>query len=115
MDFHQSIASRFGITTRKYEGVCLNGDADGREAKAGISAWFAFHHHSRPHQALPNRTLIAVWRRGLGGALEGAALDMTLRLDSAGAFLPLGSTRSASGTLARSAPYPLPPQPQQAA
>jgi hypothetical protein len=29
---------------------------------------------------------MAVWRAGAGGALEGEAVDMTLRLDNAGAL-----------------------------
>jgi hypothetical protein len=48
---------------------------------------------SRPHQALANRTPMAVWR---GGVLGAEAVDMTLRLDNAGA-LPT---------------YPQPQQPQ---
>ena len=77
----------------KYEDIYLKGDADGREAKAGIGAWLAFYNHRRPHQALANRTPMAVWR---SGALGAEAVDMTLRLDNAGA-LPT---------------YPQPQQPQ---
>jgi putative transposase len=77
----------------KYEDIYLKGYADGREAKAGIGAWLAFYNHRRPHQALANRTPMAVWR---GGVLGAEAVDMTLRLDNAGA-LPT---------------YPQPQQPQ---
>ena len=37
----------------------------------------------RPHQALGNRTPMAVWREGTTGTLGGTAVDMTLRLDNA--------------------------------
>jgi putative transposase len=40
----------------------------------------------RPHQALANRTPMAVWRDGVTGALDERAVDMTLRLDNAGAL-----------------------------
>jgi hypothetical protein len=39
----------------------------------------------RPHQALGNRTLMAVWRAGVTGVLPGNAVDMTPRLDDADA------------------------------
>ena len=68
----------------KYEDVYLKGDADGRQAKAGIGAWLAFYNHWRPHQALANRTPMAVWRDGAGGALGAEAVDMTLRVDNPG-------------------------------
>jgi putative transposase len=80
----------------KYEDVYLKGYADGREARAGIGAWIAFYNGRRPHQALANRTPMAVWRDGARG---GTAVDMTLRLDNADA-LPT---------------CPQPPQQQQAA
>jgi putative transposase len=80
----------------KYEDIYLKGYADGREAKAGIAQWLAFYNHRRPHQALANRTPMAVWRDGTGGALAAEVVDMTLRLDNAGA-LPT---------------YPQPPQQQ---
>ena len=70
----------------KYEDVYLKGYADGREAKAGIADWIAFYNSRRPHQALGNRTPMAVWRDGVTGALGDKAVDMTLRLDNAGAL-----------------------------
>src|SRR5207248_1777811 len=81
----------------KHEDVYLKGYADGREAKAGIGAWIAFYNTRRPHQALANRTPMAVWRAGVIGALGDTAVDMTPRLDNADA-LP---------------PCPQPPPPQQ--
>ena len=83
----------------KYEDVYLKGYADGHEAKAGIAEWIRFYNHSRPHQSLGNRTPMAVWRDGVTSTLGEMAVDMTLRLDNAGA-LPT---------------CPPPPQQQQAA
>lgn len=70
----------------KYEDIYLKGYADGREAKAGIAAWIAFYNGRRPHQALGHRSPMAVWREGVAGCLDGTAVDMTLRLDNAGAL-----------------------------
>lgn len=70
----------------KYEDVYLKGYADGREAKAGIASWIAFYNTQRPHMALSHRTPMAVWRAGVTGGLDGRAVDMTLRLDNAGAL-----------------------------
>ena len=81
----------------KHEDVYLKGYADGAEAKVGIGAWFAFYNSIRPHQALGNRTPLAVWREGTTGDLGKTTVDMALRLDNAGA-LPT---------------YPQPPQQQK--
>jgi len=70
----------------KYEDVYLKGYADGREARAGIASWIAFYNTQRPHMALGHRTPMAVWRAGTSGALDGRAVDMTLRLDNADAL-----------------------------
>jgi putative transposase len=74
----------------KHEDVYLKGYADGREARAGIGAWIAFYNARRPHQALANRTPMAIWRAGVTGALDDRAVDMTLvlrtSLDNAGAL-----------------------------
>jgi len=74
----------------KHEDIYLKGYADGHEAKAGIAAWFAFYNARQPHQALANRTPMAVWRGGVTGALGNTAVDMTLvlrtSLDNAGAL-----------------------------
>jgi putative transposase len=70
----------------KYEDIYLKGYADGREAKTGIAQWIAFYNGLRPHQALEHRTPMAVWREGVTGCIDGTAVDMTLRLDNAGAL-----------------------------
>jgi len=74
----------------KHEDIYLKGYADGREAKAGIGSWIAFYNLRRPHQALGNRTPMAVWRAGVTGAFGDRAVDMTLvlrtSLDNAGAL-----------------------------
>jgi putative transposase len=80
----------------KYEDIYLKGNSDGRDAKAGIGEWLAFYNHRRPHQALANRTPMAVWRDGVVGVRGGEAVDMTLCLDNPGG-LPT---------------YPQPQQPQ---
>ena len=67
----------------KYEDIYRKGYADGHEAKIGIADWVAFYNHRRPHQALANRTPMALWHDGIIGE---AAVDMTLRLDNAGAL-----------------------------
>ncbi len=70
----------------KYEDIYLKGYADGCEARSGIGAWIAFYNGHRPHQALRNRTPMAVWREGVTGALDDTTVDMTLRLDNARAL-----------------------------
>jgi len=70
----------------KYEDIYLKHYADGREARAGIAEWIAFYNTRRPHQALEDRTPMAVWREGVTGCLDGRAVDMTLRLDNADAL-----------------------------
>ena len=67
------------------------------QSKETIASWVAFYNLRRPHQALANRTPMAVWRDGVIGGLSDTAVDMTLRLDNADA-LPT---------------YPQPPQQQQ--
>ena len=63
----------------KHEDVYLRGNADGREAKAGIGAYFAFYNERRLHQALGYRAPMAVWR-------EGAAPGAYGHVDNAGAL-----------------------------
>ena len=64
----------------KYEDVYLKGYADGREAARGIAEWIAFYNDRRPHQALADRTPMAVWREAIAGA---RAVDM---MDNASAL-----------------------------
>ena len=70
----------------KYEDIYLKGYADGHEAKHGIADWVTFYNHRRPHQALANRTPMTVWRDAITDSLGEGAVDMTLRLDNAGAL-----------------------------
>jgi putative transposase len=49
--------------TVKYEEVYLKAYANGREAKAGLGAYFHFYNTQRPHQALGNRTPGEVFNR----------------------------------------------------
>src|SRR5262249_37393059 len=60
----------------EYEDIYLKGYADDREAHAGIATWLAFYNTRRPHQALDNRTPMAVWRDGTTGTLGEGAVDM---------------------------------------
>jgi putative transposase len=60
----------------KHEDIYLKGYADGREANSGIAAWFMFYNTRRPHQALGDRTPMAVWREGTTGPLGNKAVDM---------------------------------------
>ena len=64
----------------KYEDVYLRGYADGREAKAGIGAYFAFYNEQRLHQALGYRTPRAVLRDG-GGAGSLWTCGQRIRVD----------------------------------
>jgi putative transposase len=70
----------------KHEDVYLKHYADGREARAGIASWINFYNGQRPHQALGNRTPMAVYRAGVTAAVGATAVDMTLRLDNARAL-----------------------------
>ena len=70
----------------KYEDIYLKGYADGYEAKVGIAQWVAFYNGRRPHMAIGHRAPMVVWRQGTTGCIDGSAVDMTLRLDNAGAL-----------------------------
>jgi hypothetical protein len=61
-------------------------DTDGREAEAGNGQWIALYKSGPAYQVLDNRTLMAVWRDAVTGALGDTAVDMTLRLDNARAL-----------------------------
>jgi putative transposase len=60
----------------KHEDIYLKRYTDGHEAHAGIASWFAFYNATRPHQALGNRTPMAVWRDGTSGPLGDKSVDM---------------------------------------
>ena len=70
----------------KHEDIYLKHYADGREARAGIASWIAFYNSRRPHQGLGYKTPMSVWRLGTTDASSAGAVDMTLRLDNAGAL-----------------------------
>jgi putative transposase len=70
----------------KHEDIYLKGYADGREAHAGIGSWIAFYNGKRPHQALGNRTPMAVWCKPISSGFGNRPVDMTLRLDNASAL-----------------------------
>jgi putative transposase len=70
----------------KYEDLYLKAYADGVEARAGIGEWITFYNELRPHQALDNRTPMAVWGVAIPGPLPQAAVEMALRLDNADAL-----------------------------
>ena len=50
--------------TVKYEEVYLKAYSNGREAKAGLNAYFRFYNTQRPHQALGYRTPAEVFSCG---------------------------------------------------
>ena len=64
----------------KYEDIYLKGYADGREAKAGIGVWLAFYNRAGEPDADGGLARRRRWRARRRG------LDMTLRLDNAGAL-----------------------------
>ena len=51
--------------TVKYEELYLKAYSNGREAKAGLDAYFHFYNTQRPHQALGYRPPAEVCNRGL--------------------------------------------------
>ena len=82
----------------KYEDIYLKDYPDGREAKAGIAHWMTFYNDRRPHQALGDRTPMAVWRQGGTGAPDPSAVDMPLRLDNADALPTCPQPQQQQGT-----------------
>jgi putative transposase len=59
----------------KYEDVYLKGYADGRDAAHGIAEWIAFYNERRPHQALADRSPMAVWREATAGVKAACGPD----------------------------------------
>jgi putative transposase len=90
----------------KHEDIYLKGYADGREAKRGIASSIAFYNSRRPHQALGNRTPMAVWYDGGVDAIGAQAVDMVHNARALPivdqkfhpAFLRRGTRRSATTT-----------------
>jgi putative transposase len=64
----------------KCEDVYFKGYADGREAARGIAEWIAFYNELRPHQALADRTPMAVRREAAAGAGPGDMMDNAFAL-----------------------------------
>ena len=56
--------------TVKYEEVYLKAYSNGREAKAGLDAYFHFYNNQRPHQALEYRTPVEVFNGDSGSSTE---------------------------------------------
>ena len=56
--------------TVKYEEVYLKAYSNGREAKAGLDAYFHFYNNQRPHQALGYRTPAEVFNGDSGSSTE---------------------------------------------
>ena len=56
--------------TVKYEEVYLKAYSNGREAKAGLDAYFSFYNNQRPHQALGYRTPAEVFKGDLAPSDE---------------------------------------------
>lgn len=78
----------------QFTSAAFTGNADGREARAGI----AFYNARRPHHALANRTPLAVCHDGISCMLADTAVDITLRLDNADA-LTTAATAAESGKI----------------
>src|SRR6266851_2743986 len=72
---------------RKREGQTTDAtDTKALESQSRGCSQTLLYNGRRPHSALANRTPMAVWREGITGTIDGTAVDMTLRLDNAGAL-----------------------------
>jgi len=58
----------------KYEEVYLKSYRDVRELESGLSSWFGFYNHERPHQGLSYRTPAEVYRAGKGAEGRGGSI-----------------------------------------
>ena len=76
--------------TVKYEEVYLKAYAGGREAKAGLDAYFRFYNTQRPHQALGYRTPAEVFTGHIEGPHkpETRCLEKAYVVDSRGTVGP---------------------------
>src|SRR5713226_8933621 len=61
-------------------------DTKAHESQSRGRSQTLLYNTERPHSALGNLTPLAVWRDSVTGVLDGTAVDMTLRLDNAGAL-----------------------------
>ena len=64
-------------------------DPPARSLRQQLERFHSFqdtYNDERPHQALGNRTPMAVWRDGFSENIDDTAVDMTLRLDNASAL-----------------------------
>ena len=75
--------------TVKYEEVYLKAYSNGREAKAGLDAYFSFYNNQRPHQALGYRTPAEVFKGDLAPSDE---RSINGKRAPNGAFSDLGKT-----------------------
>jgi putative transposase len=66
---------RAAVALAQIRDVYLKGYSDGREARAGIASLIAFYNGRRPHQALADRTPMAVWPAGVAGPIGANAVD----------------------------------------
>jgi len=60
--------------TVKYEEVYLKAYSNGREARAGLDAYFSFYNNQRPHQALGYRTPAEVFNADRGHLMNGQSM-----------------------------------------
>jgi putative transposase len=79
--------------TVKYEEVYLKAYSGGREAKAGLSAYFHFYNNQRPHQALRYRTPAEVFNGDLAPSNE---RSINGKWTANGALADLGKTAGLS-------------------
>lgn len=54
----------------KHEDIYLKGYASMQDLTLGLTKYFAFHNHERPHQSLGYKTPIEVYRSGRGGGAK---------------------------------------------
>ena len=83
--------------TVKYEEVYLKAYSNGREAKAGLDAYFGFYNTQRPHQALGYRTPAEVFS---GDSAQLDEQSIQRRSSPNGALADLGKTAGLSLNIA---------------
>ncbi len=80
--------------TVKYEEVYLKAYSNGREAKAGLDAYFRFYNAQRPHQALGYRTPAEVFNCDSDTSPEQATVRWTPSVGQYWGDIKRGSRRS---------------------